>query len=184
MLARLLLLVLFLLAAPLQAQTVLVPAGSSWKYLDNGTNQGTAWRAPAFADSAWKSGAAQLGYGDGDEATVIGYGPNSASKYTTSYFRRSFQVADRTKFTSLRLNLLRDDGAVVYLNGVELTRSNMPTGARASTAISGSAETTYYTYTVPASLLLNGTNSIGVEIHQATANSSDVRFDLEVLGQP
>ena len=51
-----------------------VPMGATWKYLDNGSNQGTAWRAPAFGDAAWASGPAQLGYGDGDEATVINGG--------------------------------------------------------------------------------------------------------------
>ena len=56
---------------------VLTPAGSVWKYLDNGTNQGTAWRAPAFNDTTWASGPAQLGYGDGDEATVVGFGPDA-----------------------------------------------------------------------------------------------------------
>jgi hypothetical protein len=98
-------------------------------------------------------------------------------------------VADRSRFTRLVLNLLRDDGAVVYLNGVELTRSNMPTGVVtpsvwASVAISGAAETTYYSYTLPTTLLLNGTNVIAVEVHQANPTSSDVRFDLELLGQP
>ena len=54
-----------------QAQTniPLVPMGAVWKYLDTGVDQGTAWIAPAFNDSAWPSGPAQLGYGDGDEAT-------------------------------------------------------------------------------------------------------------------
>src|SRR5439155_913020 len=46
--------------------TTLIPVGSTWRYLDNGSNQGTAWRSVSFDDSAWKSGAAQLGYGDGD----------------------------------------------------------------------------------------------------------------------
>src|SRR5262245_38291188 len=45
------------------ATNVLVPAGASWKYLDDGSNQGTAWRAPNFNDSSWTSGFAQFGYG-------------------------------------------------------------------------------------------------------------------------
>ena len=72
--------------------TTLVPAGSTWRYLDNGSNQGTAWRASGFADGGWAQGAAQLGYGDGDEATVVSYGPNAAAKYRTTYFRRQFTV--------------------------------------------------------------------------------------------
>ena len=58
--------------SPMQAQqSVLVPAGALWKYLDTGADQGTAWRTPAFNDSGWKTGAAELGYGDGDEATLV-----------------------------------------------------------------------------------------------------------------
>jgi len=52
------------------ADTTLVPTGGVWKYLDNGSNQGTAWCATGFDDSVWPSGAAQLGYGDGDEVTT------------------------------------------------------------------------------------------------------------------
>ena len=52
----------------------LVAAGSIWRYLDNGTNQGTAWRAAGFNDSTWASGPALLGYGHGDEATTVGFG--------------------------------------------------------------------------------------------------------------
>jgi len=158
--------------------------------LHRSTGLTTGWAAPTFNDTAWPAGNALLGYGASDIVTVIPYGPNSASKYTTSYFRRSFQVADRTKFTTLRLNLLRDDGAVVYHQRCGARpAATMPTGTItpatwASTAISGTAETTYYTYTVPTSLLLNGTNVIAVEVHQAAPTSSDVRFDLEVLGQP
>ena len=80
--------------SPMQAQqSVLVPTGAVWKYLDTGADQGTAWRAAAFNDSGWKTGAAELGYGDGDEATLVAYGPNSTSKYTTTYFRHAFTVA-------------------------------------------------------------------------------------------
>src|SRR5206468_4980294 len=86
-----------------------IPTGSVWKYLDNGTNQGTAWRATAFDDSSWKSGAAQLGYGDGDETTVVGYGGNANNKYVTTYFRKSFSVSSPSSITALNLRILRDD---------------------------------------------------------------------------
>ncbi len=171
------------------APTTLVPRLSAWKYLDNGTNQGTAWRAAAFNDAAWASGNAQLGYGDGDEATVVSFGPNTRNRYITTYFRKAFTVANLAAFATLRLNLLRDDGAVVYVNGVEVARSNMPTSAighttLASAAVNGSAESTYFAITVPASALVAGTNVVAVEVHQSAASSSDVSFDLEVIGQP
>jgi len=67
------------------AADTLVPAGSIWKYLDNGSNQGTAWKETIFDETGWKSGAAQLGYGDGDETTVVLYGGDANNKYITTY---------------------------------------------------------------------------------------------------
>src|SRR5687768_4199634 len=52
----------------LRADTTFVSAGSVWKYLDNGSDQGTAWRGTSFSDSSWASGPAELGYGDAGEA--------------------------------------------------------------------------------------------------------------------
>ena len=82
----------------------IIPRGSVWKYLDNGTDQGAAWRATDFVDSSWASGPGQLGYGDGDEATTVGYGPNSGAKYITTYFRKTFTVDDPSRYQSLRLS--------------------------------------------------------------------------------
>ncbi|MGH9658653.1 MAG: hypothetical protein ACRD96_08920, partial [Bryobacteraceae bacterium] len=81
------------------AQTLIAP-GAVWKYLDNGSNQGTSWIAPSFPDSTWASGPAQLGYGDGDEATIVSFGPNASAKYITTYFRHSFNVANPASLVS------------------------------------------------------------------------------------
>jgi hypothetical protein len=171
--------------------TVLVAKGATWKYLDTGVDQGTAWRAVSFADTTWSSGAAQLGYGDGDEATVVSYGRQASRKHITTYFRKSFTVADPAAFQTLVLNLLRDDGAVVYLNGVEVFRSNMPAGAvsfstLASSDVTGAAESTQYfsTSIAAAGRLTAGTNVVAVEVHQRARNSADLSFDLEVAGRP
>jgi hypothetical protein len=171
------------------AQTALVNRGTNWKYLDNGSNQGSSWTAPAFDDSVWPSGNAQLGYGDGDEVTTVGYGPDANNKYVTTYFRKSFNVADPNEFVGLTLNVLRDDGAIVYLNGTEVFRTNMPAGSvtyqtLAPLGISGAEETTLFLQANFGTKLLNaGTNTIAVEIHQATLNSSDISFDLDLIGQ-
>ena len=170
---------------PARAQTTFVPQGATWKYLDNGSNQGTAWQGLGFDDSAWASGPAQLGYGDGDEATVIQYGPNASAKYITTYFRRNFTVTDPNSVAGLKLELLRDDGAVVYLNGTEVARSNLPTGTidyltLAPVAVGGADETTFFPFTLSPSLLVSGSNIIAVEIHQQSGTSSDVSFDLRL----
>ncbi len=173
---------------PISGQSSLfVSTGSSWRYLDNGSNQGTAWRSPGFNDSAWASGPAQLGYGDGDEATVVSYGANATAKYLTTYMRRAFSVTDPTAYASLQLRVLRDDGAVVYLNGSEVFRTNMPAGTighttPAAVAVTGADEAAFVTAALSPALLVAGTNVIAVEVHQSDQTSSDLSFDLELSG--
>ncbi|HXG47979.1 MAG TPA: immunoglobulin domain-containing protein, partial [Methylomirabilota bacterium] len=169
----------------------LVATGSVWRYLDAGVDQGTAWRAPAFDDPAWPEARAELGYGDEvdgrPEATVISFGPDPNRKHPTYYFRRAFTLTDAGAFTNAELALLRDDGAVVYLNGVEIFRDNMPTGEVAFTtfatrAVPRAEETNYFRAPVDVSLLRNGLNVVAVEVHQANRTSSDVSFDLGLTG--
>src|SRR6185369_14559816 len=131
----------------------------------------------------WTNGPAQLGFGDGDEAHVINGGP-STNRYITTYFRRAFTVADASIYTNLFVRLLRDDGGVVYLNGTEVFRSNMPTNVitytnLASLAIPAGDETTNFYHTnINVALLVTGTNLMAVEIHQINNTSSDLSFDL------
>lgn len=153
----------------------LVAKGAVWKYLDNGTDQGTAWRGINFNDSAWSSGPAELGYGDAvdgcPEATVVGYGGVATNKYVTTYFRRHFTVSNAAAYTNLSVRLLRDDGGIVYLNGVEVFRSNMPTGAVTyltfSAGVASDDGTNFYASNVSPARLVEGTNVVAVEIHQA-----------------
>ena len=162
----------------------LVPPGAVWKYLDTGTNLGTLWRNSVFDDSAWPSGAAEFGYGDGDEATKIGFGPASANKFVTTYFRTTFQWSNAVTLESLRLGLLRDDGAVVYLNGNKIFESNMANTIDYQTyalvSIGDPNETTYVETNISPALLIQGTNVLAVEVHQATPSSSDLSFDLDL----
>jgi hypothetical protein len=163
----------------------LVPEGATWKYLDDGSDQGTAWYALSYDDSAWPSGPAPLGYGDGDEATVVGYGPDQEQKFVTTYFRNTFQVEDPGACDSMHLRVLHDDGAVVYLNGAEVFRNNMPDGmvehsTLAPTRFAGEDERIYRGAIVPPTYLRVGRNIIGVEIHQSDPTSSDISFDLKL----
>ncbi|MGE0822341.1 MAG: Ig-like domain-containing protein [Candidatus Binatia bacterium] len=128
-----------------------------------------------------------MGYGDGDEATVVSYGPNSSDKYITTYFRHAFTVPDPSLYVSLRLRLQRDDGAVVYLNGAEVRRDIMPSGSISSTTLASFAlgdpeEDTFYETPLSSSNLVAGVNVLAVEIHQANVSSSDISFALELIG--
>ncbi|MBK8498488.1 MAG: metallophosphoesterase family protein [Flavobacteriales bacterium] len=165
----------------------LIPFGSTWKYRDDGTNQGTAWRASGFNDAAWANGPAELGYGDGDEATVVSYGPSSSAKYITTYFRKTITIADVSAFAGFAMRIKRDDGIVVYLNGAEMLRQNFDEGTIGYTTLAYQAVSTAEEFRILEHILTpaqftNGANTIAVEIHQNVANSSDISFDLELKG--
>ncbi len=169
------------------SSSTLVPAGSSWRYLDNGSNQGTAWKEVAFADGGWSQGNAELGYGDAP-VTTVNCGPSApactSGNYITTYFRQHFTVANPASIQGLTLRLQRDDGAAVYLNGTEIRRDNLAAGAAydaiATATVSGTDESTFFSSTVDPALLVAGDNVLAVEVHQVGATSSDVSFDLEL----
>ena len=74
-----------------------------------------------------------------------------------------------------------DDGAIVYLNGTEIIRDNMPAGTVLfdEYASGNSADQNYNAFTVPLGDLVEGINEIGVEIHQTNKTSSDIAFDMD-----
>ena len=165
--------------------TVMVPTNAVWRYQVTGSNLETSWTAPAFNEAAWPAGAARLGFGGDGEVTLLGFGGNAANKYVTTYFRKSFTVTDGAVYTNLTFKLLRDDGAVVWLNGQELFRSNMPATpinyqTLASAGVSGADEQTFFVTSLGVTNLAPGTNVLAVEIHQATVDSSDLGFNLEL----
>ncbi|MFV2069900.1 MAG: hypothetical protein ACC645_23285, partial [Pirellulales bacterium] len=169
----------------------LLPSGSTWTYLDDGTDQGVTWREVDFPGaSQWESGPAELGYGDGDEATVVAFvdaDPDSPriDKNATTYFRTTFDIDDASRIESLMIELLRDDGAAVYLNGTLVALSNLAEGAAfdayAESTVGGSGESSFFLFDVPVDLLVDGANLLAVEVHQASPTSSDISFDLRML---
>lgn len=162
----------------------LVPSRSEWKYLDDGSQPEAFWTSPGFDDSGWSNGIAQLGFGEEDETTVL----RQANEFTgtnivTYYFRRTFTVANPSAISTLSLRLLRDDGAVVYLNGTEVFRNNLPSGQihPSTFAVAVMEDSVLRATRVDPSLLVAGENLIAVEVHQANITSSDISFDLELL---
>ena len=96
-----------------------------WLYLDDGSDQGIAWRDNEFNDEDWLSGDSPLGYGvfgSRSPETVIGFGDDSNNKHPTAYFRNSFVIDDPLLVESLVMDLEVDDGAIVYINGTEVLR--------------------------------------------------------------
>ena len=157
-------------------------SNSWWRYKDDGSDQGTAWQAWGFDDSSWPAGPGQLGYGDGDEATVVGFGPDPNNKYITTYFRTAFTVTDASLITNLVGRFLRDDGVVGYLNGVEVIRNGVAAGENYLTLAGNAADdgTNFFTTNIVASLLTNGVNVFAAQIHQTLGSSTDISWYLEL----
>jgi hypothetical protein len=169
--------------APVFGATILIPTNAVWRYYDEAPATPAGWRATGFDDNAWKLGAAQLGYGEGDEVTPIAIG---IARPVTTYFRHTLVVTQSTFFSNLRLRLLRDDGAIVYVNGTEIFRSNMPEGGvghstSAATLTAGSDEEKFFQRSVWPYAIGPGTNTVAVEVHQATGGIDDCSFALELV---
>ncbi len=174
---------------------VLLSAGSVWRYLDDGSNQQTAWREPSFDDTGWASGPAPLGYGDNTEATVVGFvdttpeDPGVVTKNATTYFRTTFQVDEPATVSGLTVRMRYDDAAAVYINGVEAVRTpNLPAGAAYDTysIIDTPDERAFFDFAAtPAAVaaLAGGLNVIAVEMHQGDAFSSDIKLDMELIAE-
>ncbi len=145
----------------------------------------TAWRQLDFNDSTWTQQApSPFWYGDTfpggtqvpDMATV---------PYTTLYLRRSVVIGDAGSISGLRLGYHCDDGFVIWINGVELFRYNAPAGNLAFNAVAASSvgEPVQFTtadVTVPAGMLVDGTNLVAVLGLNASATSSDFGLNLSL----
>ncbi len=172
---------------------VLSPWGATWRYRDNGIAPPVNWTLLSYNDSAWSSGASELGYGDGDEAKIVednptpGYNSGDTNRYITTWFRRTFTVTNAAQITALAARMIRDDGVAVYLNGTEIWRDNLGAGASAITpalsAISGASESAQITKALNAANLVEGVNVLAVEIHQIAADSSDISFNFEMTAE-
>jgi hypothetical protein len=174
-------------AAP--APTTLIPFGATWRYFDNGVSQGTTWIPGAFDDSGWASNPAKFGYNSGNTgfATILDYGGDAANKYRTYYFRKHFTVAAVAAFDSLLLEVLRDDGIAVYLNGQDFYRDNLPAGPLVYSDFATNCTDNggiIQSATLPLTNLVAGTNVLAAEVHQSSAGSSDLVFDLQLTANP
>jgi hypothetical protein len=163
----------------------LVGEQSIWKYLDGGADPGPDWFRPETDLSFWPSGLPQFGFGEDDQRTVVNFlNPADNSIYPAYYFRHAFMATNAAAYSNLVVRLLRDDGAIVYLNGLELFRENMPAGPvdHHTYASAGAVDENVFTdHWINPVRLLEGTNHLAVEIHNQAPRSEDISFDLRLL---
>ena len=180
----------------------LVAFGSpGWKYLDNNSTLDasdivdghasydlTSWKHFDYNDGAWPEGSAPMGYGDlGPANELLGIDQTlPGTSTTTTYFRKVFSIEDASTVGDLWLDLIRDDGAIVYLNGTEIYRSNLPAGTVTSTTTAtadvpdGAGEVAIHSVAVNPALLLDEENILAIELHQSAGASGDLGFDCRL----
>ncbi|MCW5552947.1 MAG: lamin tail domain-containing protein [Verrucomicrobiae bacterium] len=150
-----------------------------WKYEQSGNDLGIAWRQPGYNDAAWPAGAALL-YVENSALPAPKNTPLTLGR-TTYYFRKSFNFSGNPATTTLAAQLVIDDGAVVYLNGVEVLRLGLPAGTIAyNTFANRTVDNALYEgpFDLPSAALVEGVNVLAVEVHQINASSSDIVFGM------
>lgn len=166
-------------------QEVLIQNGDSWSYYDNGYLENDWYKKQNYQD--WKKGSTPIGYGDRIVTTEINYGNNPDDKEVVKYFTKKITLKDVSKFKGYEFRLQRDDGAIVFVNGEELYRDNMPEGhisnvTKSIRVIDVEEEPLFNVKIFDSTIFKNGENIINIQIHQVNSYSSDCIFSLEIIG--
>lgn len=168
-----------------------VDKGATWRVHASDTAPASDWYTPSYDDGSWSEGRGILGYGESYVHTALPFGADPQDRYVTTYFRKSFNVAtDPSGISELALSACYDDGMVVYLNGhvvetrsisVEPEHGDLAQSHESNDAISPLTPV-YERIDLAAHTdkLLQGTNLIAVQLHQASADSEDLIWDAEM----
>ena len=167
-----------------------LPFGSPWSYYVPSDGQCpkqkdhdfyTTWmKSEGYNGEGFKrSGRGILGYGKidkGDLGTDIG-APASGKRYT-AYFKRSFTLDAEI---NAGFEILCDDAAVVYLDGVEIARTANFTQPDAFNLLASKTGSETQTQLFGTGTLSKGMHTLAVSVHNASVTSSDLGFDLRLF---
>ena len=161
-------------------EETILASGSTWRYWDKGSLDATGWQKKTYDDSAWRQGGAPLGYAGKDLGirTVVSYGSSSSNKYPTCYLRTTVDISE-SNVQSVRLDYRCDDGFVVYVDGREAARYNMPSGEISFSTYTPTYSSDWFegSLTLDASLFKKGRHVVAVEVHNCSGSSSDLFWD-------
>lgn len=182
------------LAVQAQSSSKLIGWNTSWSILNTKQGAETGWNTELYNDVKWgeintpemQAGAEVEGEEEEEHLFLPSYGAPKNNKFTTSYFRKAINITNVRDFSSFQLSLRRDAGIIVYVNGTEVYRNNMPEGAVLNTTLAltdGVQERmSTLTTTIPAKVFHSGLNSIAVEIHKHNLKNPFNNFNLELVG--
>jgi chitodextrinase len=172
-----------LVSPPSADDLTFVVTGDSWRWQYTSATLPTGWNDRGFNDSSWSQGPSFLGFNSSLIATDISVGAPSP-RPLSAQFRRSFSVTDPSTVVNGLISVVADDGVVVYVNGVEIGRSNMPTGTLTQNSFAtaaprqSAAAANRVEFAVPDGLLVAGTNVVAASTHLNYRSSIDASFDL------
>ncbi|MGQ9591545.1 MAG: lamin tail domain-containing protein, partial [Planctomycetota bacterium] len=170
-----------------------VREGATWKYFrglaEASSPDAAAWRRLDFDDGAWVEGRAPLGYGEAGIATDLSLlSPPMEGNYTSLFLRRTFFLPSPEIVSQLVARAHYDDGFVLWVNGVEVLRVNVPGAAGDPVPYDGLAASGHeyilpedYDLPDPSGYLVEGANVAAVQVLNASRTSSDLYFDLAVF---
>jgi outer membrane protein assembly factor BamB len=166
---------------PDTAADVLIPWDAAWKCLTDGSDPGGAWRTAKFDGRRWASGP-PVQDDEAEEAAALESRWRPKERVITAYYRRTFQVAPGARYKALNLELRVADGAVVYLNGIEVFRVRMPAGpvGHRTLALEAPYDTAPGQAEIDPAALAAGDNLLAVEVHRASPFGLGSRFGLEL----
>jgi len=162
----------------LSADLVLVAPNAEWRFERGSRPIPPAWAAVDFDDTSWERGRASIGYGGGDDLTEL---TDMRGAYASVFCRTVFEVACPERIDALLVSTVLDDGAVVWLNGSEVARINMPAGPVTATTLAAGPRAGRATLELPAALLRRGRNVLAASVHNASLDSADLTFAAIVI---
>lgn len=165
--------------------STLLSSASEWLYSYTAEGQADGWQAADFAATGWKKGSGRFGYGGPSKYNVtLDFGKDKDNKPITAYFRTTVNVEEIGNFEKITAKLTYDDGYVIYVNGTEVARGNMPKeeAITSETLAVEYANDDEATVDIATKYFKNGENTIAVEIHQNSATSSDLTFEMSLKG--
>jgi hypothetical protein len=186
-------------AQPLE--TNLLPLNATWRYNHADCLDGVPWTTAAYDDTTvnWTAGPGGFTGGEANTAALLGVtttslpAPNSVTRTAgrAMYFRTKFSVTSTANLSLVFSNRI-DDDAVFYLNGQRVADVRLTTspalcasfGAICPYAGNDAVEWDVFTLGPAqlAGILVPGTNTLAVSVHQTSTTSSDMVFALSLTG--
>ncbi|MDZ7371238.1 MAG: DUF1593 domain-containing protein [candidate division KSB1 bacterium] len=138
--------------------------------------QPITWKDLRYPNT-WPKGPAPIGSGFEEIHTPV-------ADVRTFYVRSTLRIEKVREIKQMKMRFRFKDGLVIYLNGHELRRLNMPDGAvdyhtEAVRPNNVGSTVTRYLYDQDLALLKEGDNQIAVEVHKAAGDQGPCWFDAE-----